>query len=60
MIHGLQSTLAEVEASAGVSADDPALLALKSIILRRIAELGLVRPEQEPEDSPHSEIEVPI
>lgn len=41
----LQNTLVEVEASSGVTPDDPALLALKSVVLRRIAHLELANAE---------------
>ena len=37
--------LVEVEASSGVSPDDPALLALKSIVLQKIAYLELAKAE---------------
>jgi len=35
----------EVEASSGVSPDDPALIALKTVVLRRIANLELAKAE---------------
>ena len=52
LIQALQNTLLEVEASAGVSPDDPALLALKSIVLQRIANLQLAKAQAEEADSP--------
>ena len=52
LIQALQNTLLEVEASAGVSPDDPALLALKSIVLQRIADLQLAKAQAEEADSP--------
>jgi hypothetical protein len=45
LVQALQTTLAEVEASSGVSSDDPALAALKSIVLRRIADVELAKAE---------------
>ena len=50
LIQALQNTLLEVEASAGVSHDDPALLALKSIVLQRIANLQLAKAQAEESD----------
>lgn len=47
LIQVLQNTLLEVEASSGVAADDPALAALKSVILRRVANLELAGAEDE-------------
>ena len=41
LIEVLRATLLEVEQSAGVSADDPAFIALKQILLLRIADLEL-------------------
>jgi hypothetical protein len=63
LIQALQSALVEVEASSGVSPDDPALVALKSIVLQRIANLELAKAElaSSPESSaadPQS-VEVP-
>lgn len=52
LIQALQNTLLEVEASAGVSPDDPALLALKSIVLQRIANLQLAKAQAEEANSP--------
>lgn len=52
LIQALQNTLLEVEASAGVSPDDPALLALKSIVLQRIANLQLAKAQAQEADSP--------
>lgn len=50
LIQALQNTLLEVEASAGVSPDDPALLALKSIVLQHIANLQLAKAQAEESD----------
>lgn len=41
LIEALRATLLEVEQESGVSMDDPALLALKHIVLQRIADLEL-------------------
>jgi len=55
----------EVEASSGVSPDDPALIALKTVVLRRIANLELAKaeiasfPESPAIDSQLVGIEVP-
>ena len=46
-IQALQNTLLEVEASEGVSSDDPALLALKRIVMQRIANLQLAKAQVE-------------
>lgn len=65
LIQVLQSTLVEVEASSGVSPDDPSLLALKSIVLQKIANLELAQaevaslPEFQATDSQSVAIEVP-
>lgn len=45
-IQVLQNTLVELEATSGVSSDSPDLLALKSIILNRIAQLELVKADE--------------
>ena len=48
----LRATVAQVEQESGVSSDDPALVALKRIVLQRIADLELaqaVDPIQSPE-----------
>ena len=50
LIKALQNTLLEVEASAGVSPDDPALLALKRVVLQRIANLQLAKAQAEESD----------
>ena len=55
LIQALQTTLIEVEASAGVSPDDPALLALKSIVLQRIANVQLAKAQLEGSDSSATE-----
>ena len=55
LIQALQNTLLEVEASAGVSPDDPALLALKSIVLQRIANLQLAKAQLEESNSSAAE-----
>jgi hypothetical protein len=47
LIQVLQNTLLEVEASSGVAPDDPALVALKNIILRRVANLQMAEAEDE-------------
>ncbi|MHB1702344.1 MAG: hypothetical protein ACYCSN_19870 [Acidobacteriaceae bacterium] len=39
----LRATLAQVEQESGVSPDDPALVALKRIVLQRIADLELAQ-----------------
>lgn len=56
IIQVLQNTLVEVEASSGVNSDDPALLALKRVILRRIAYFELAEAEETPltETSPQA------
>lgn len=41
LAEALRSTLLELEQSVGVASDDPAMLALKRIVLRRIADLEL-------------------
>ena len=43
LILALQTTLAEVETSSGIPPDDPAIVSLKSIILRKIADLELAK-----------------
>lgn len=55
LVQALQNTLLEGEASAGVSPDDPALLALKSIVLQRIANLQLAKAEAAEPDCSASE-----
>jgi len=52
LIEVLRATLLEVEQSAGVSADDPALVALKQIFMRRIADLELEALEPITEATP--------
>jgi hypothetical protein len=64
LIKALQSSLVEVEASSGVSPDDPALLALKGAVLRHIANLELAKagvisfPESSVTDSQSVAMEV--
>ena len=41
LIKALRATLVEVEQTAGVCSDDPALLALKQIVQRKIADLEI-------------------
>ncbi len=43
----LRATLAQVEQESGVSPDDPALVALKRIVLQRIADLELAQADLE-------------
>jgi hypothetical protein len=55
LIQALQNALLEVEASAGMSPDDPAFLALKSIVLQRIANLQLAKTQAADSDGSASE-----
>ena len=43
IIDALRATILEVEQTSGLSADDPGLISLKSILLRRIADLEAER-----------------
>ena len=60
LIEVLRSTILQVEQTAGVSPDDPALLALKRIVLQRIADLELIKARettsQEPSTTPVAEV----
>jgi hypothetical protein len=59
LIQVLQNTLVELQTTSGVSSDNPDLLALKSIILIRIAQLQLVKADgnTSPENSNASRTE---
>ena len=48
LIEVLQKTIEQVQHTEGVSPDDPALLSLKRILLKRIAELATVKTERIP------------
>jgi hypothetical protein len=59
LVRALQNTLLEVEATAGVSPDDPALLDLKRIVLQRIPDLQLAKAQIETSDCSASENSLP-
>ena len=60
LIQVFHNALIDVEASAGVSPDDPALLVLKSIILQRIADLQLAKAQAAASDASTIEFPNPI
>jgi hypothetical protein len=43
LIEVLRATILQVEQTSGVSADDPALIALRRIVLQRIADIELAK-----------------
>ena len=49
LVDVLRATLVQVEQTSGVSSDDPALIALKDIVLQRIADLELEKAALEGE-----------
>lgn len=64
LIEVLRATLLEVEETSGVPADDPSMAKLKSILVRRIADLEAERVVEEaagtsPESSSDTAMEMP-
>lgn len=49
LVDVLRATLVQVEQTSGVSPDDPALAALRNIVLQRIADLELEKVSSQPE-----------
>lgn len=49
LVDVLRATLVQVEQTSGVSPDDPALAALRNIVLQRIADLELEKASHEGE-----------
>lgn len=49
LVDVLRATLVQVEQTSGVSPDDPALAALRNIVLQRIADLELEKASHESE-----------